>query len=136
METLYRVNFREDGKWEVFKKGNQRATRVFDTQEKAIEFATDLTNQETVVEIAKKDETIGYAKDVTSQEVDEVIVQEQEEKPSTPVEEVEQIEEILETPRTRNAPPIQLEPDVKTNPTISPQPKKKRGFLSRLFGKR
>jgi hypothetical protein len=138
METLYRVNFRKDGRWEVFKKGNQRATRVFDTQDEAIEFATEITNQtdlqETVVEIANKDETIGYAKEITSEEnkveVDEIV-----DTPTPPIEEIKDLEEVIETPQT-STPPVQLETDVQTNPTITSQPKKKKGFFSRLFGRR
>lgn len=45
MDGTYHVKPHEDGKWQVIRTGNERATRVFDTKNEAIVFAKDLTQE-------------------------------------------------------------------------------------------
>jgi hypothetical protein len=45
MEKLYTIRLREDGKWQLFRIGNKRATRVFDLEDDALNYAHDLAKK-------------------------------------------------------------------------------------------
>jgi Uncharacterized protein conserved in bacteria (DUF2188) len=49
MKKVYTVSYREDGKWQVIRKGNNRPTRVFDVEEDAVAFGDKLALKEDVV---------------------------------------------------------------------------------------
>lgn len=48
MEKVYTLSSREDGKWQILKKGNQKPTRVFDVHQEALAYAEELAQKEDI----------------------------------------------------------------------------------------
>ena len=147
MSKVYTVSLRDDGKYQVLRKGNQKPTRVFDNEKDALTFAEELKQDQDVVvhidinhsiEEAKVEETVETV-DVEKQETNEVLEEKETEEEINDVKKETTAEEELqeeENQEEENKETEEQEEQLETNTSSEEQkPKAKVGFFKRLWRK-
>lgn len=67
MKKIYTISLREDGKYQIIRTGNQKPTRVFDSEREALEYAEELKKDSDVIVNVETDSILTKETDVNVQ---------------------------------------------------------------------